>query len=156
MTPKGILLAAVLMTLSASAVMPYAARGAAGGKTLMLHAKDPGTWQIIEEGAAGRLVYDVDNGNFSFSAWGLAAETTYALVRHTDDPADGLLLAQGASDKDGELVLSGFWQDWTMKFWLVPTSDLSLDGDRARLTGWHPDRYLFEYKILGVPCDCDE
>jgi hypothetical protein len=43
-----------------------------------------------------------------------------------------------------------------MKIWLVPTADLSFDGDRARLTGWHPERYLFEYKILGMTCDCDE
>ncbi|WP_035056936.1 hypothetical protein [Desulfuromonas sp. TF] len=153
---KGILLAAVLMAVSASVVLPAVARGASGEKTLMLHAKDPGTWQIIEGGAAGRLIYDVDNGNFSFSAWGLGAETAYALVRHANDPAEGRILAQGVSGQEGALELSGSWQSWTMKICLVPASDLSIDGDQARLTDWHPERYLFEYKILGVPCDCDE
>lgn len=154
MTCRALFSALVAMLIAVPTCV--AAGPASGEKTLLLYAKNPATWRIVEAGGAGRLRYAETTGRFSFAAWGLAAETEYALVRHADDPASGRILARGVSDRQGALQLSGSWQDWTQKFWLVPAADLTLQGDRARLTNWHPERYLFENKLLGIPCDCDE
>ncbi|NTU59474.1 MAG: hypothetical protein HGA98_00265 [Deltaproteobacteria bacterium] len=130
---------------------------AEGPKTLALHAKDPRTWAILPRGAGGRLAYDETAGTFTLVAQRLEPNTAYALVRSADGAATGDLLGWGRSGAGGELRLTGSWSDWTAKFWLVLGGDVEEVGARgARLTAWHPERYLFEEKVLGIDCGCDD
>lgn len=129
-----------------------------GTKTLSLHTKDPATWRIVPGRAEGKLLYNETTGGFTFRAQRLAPDTEYTLVRCDDTPPSGQRLAVGRTGPGGDLSLAGVWHEWTKKFWLVPASEVAQAGagGEVRLTGWHPERYLFEYKVLGLACDCDE
>jgi hypothetical protein len=53
--------------------------------------------------------------------------------------------------------LHGVWRNWSKKFWLVAGDDVSGNvGESATLRAWRPEKYLFEEKPLGIPCDCPE
>ncbi len=125
-------------------------------RRLSLFAKDPATWQVIVEGARGTLSFDRERGAFTFVASRLHPDTRYLLVRHAGGAVSGDLLATGTSDRTGELRLSGTWLEWSGKIWLVPSADVSLLGRRVELSAWHPEQILFEEKVLGVPCECDD
>lgn len=169
MTMRWSSLAAALLLVSWA--MPAAAAppaGKAGGgsrgteKVLTLHAKNPETWQIVPGGASGTLTYVEAAGTFAFTGRQLSPDTEYVLVRHADAPPAGEIVARGRSDRSGHLRLNGRWHDWAGKFWLVPGSDVAVAAGAhagpqpGRLIAWHPERYLFEYKILGIPCDCED
>jgi hypothetical protein len=126
-------------------------------RTLALYAKDPATWKIRPGGAHGTLNYHEQTGQFSFTARKLKPHSAYLLVRNADAPPTGDLLARGTTNKAGELRLSGRWNDWTNKIWLVSSNDLTISGNRVTLCAWNPELYLFEEKVLGVSCgECDE
>jgi hypothetical protein len=126
-------------------------------RTLALYAKDPDTWKIRLSGARGILIYNGKTGRFSFTARKLRPLSGYVLVRNADTPPTGDLLALGTTNKAGELRLSGRWNDWTKKIWLVSGNDLTINGSRVTLIAWNPEQYLFEEKVLGVHCgECDE
>lgn len=160
---RSLLLLLIMLALTgpANAAAPgEAARKLATGtgkKKLLLFAKDPATWQIVRGGASGKLVYRESRGTFTLSAAGLQPRAAYALVRIEEQPPGGQVLARGVSDGKGRIELGGIWHDWTRKFWLVAGEDVSgAVGGPAALRAWHPGRYLFEEKPLGVPCDCPE
>jgi len=143
---------AALLTLLA---LPAQAAGAK--KKLLLFAKDPLTWSIVRGGGSGRLTYREGNGSYTLQAAGLQPRSSYALIRYEDAPPRGEVLARGVSDGEGRLELHGTWRNWTSKFWLVSGEDVGGGvGSAASLRAWHPERYLFEEKPLGVPCDCPE
>lgn len=126
-------------------------------RTLALYAKDPDTWKIRPGGARGTLIYNEKSGRFTFTAGKLKPLSGYVLVRNADTPPTGDLLARGTTNNAGELRLSGRWNDWTKKIWLVTGSDLTVKGNRVTLIAWNPEQYLFEEKVLGVYCgECDE
>jgi len=126
-------------------------------RTLALYAKDPETWKIRPDGAHGTLIYNEKTGRFSFTARKLKPLSGYVLVRNAGTPPTGDLLARGTTNKAGELRLSGRWNDWTKKIWLVCGNDLAISGSRVTLIAWNPDQYLFEEKVLGVHCgECNE
>jgi len=128
---------------------PAGGRQGPAQRSLTLYAKDPDTWKIRPGGAHGTLVYHEQTGRFCFTARGLKPLSGYALVRNTDTPPTGDLLARGTTGKAGELRLSGRWHDWTRKIWLVSGNDLTIRGNRATLKAWNPEQYLFEEKVLG-------
>ncbi|GFO61336.1 hypothetical protein GMST_36610 [Geomonas silvestris] len=149
------------VTGAANAAAPGEAAGnlatGTGKKKLLLFAKDPANWQIVRGGASGKLIYRESRGRFTLSAKGLKPRAAYALVRIEETPPGGQVLARGISDGQGRIELGGIWRDWTRKFWLVAGEDVSgAVGGPAALRAWHPSRYLFEEKPLGVPCDCPE
>ena len=123
---------------------------------LLLFAKDPASWKMVPKGAAGVLNYREQSGDFTFAAARLAPLTGYALVRYGDFPATAGLLAEGYSDREGVLHLAGIWKQWSKKIWLVLRSDLVISGSQVAAKAWHPERYLFEEKELGLPCSCEE
>jgi hypothetical protein len=128
-----------------------------GKKKLLLFAKNPATWTIIKNGGSGKMVYRASTGAFTLNAVKLRSHASYALVRYADAPPKVDILARGKSDGQGRLALSGTWRDWTKKFWLVSGEDVrGKVGEAGTLAAWHPERYLFEEKQLGIPCDCPE
>lgn len=122
---------------------------------LALYAKNPANWKIIAGGAKGVLSYDELSGRFNFTAVKLKPQADYVLVRYAETPPTADLLARGTAGKSGELRLAGTWKDWTNKIWLVSAADVTITEKRVQLTDWHPNQYLFEEKVLGVPCECD-
>lgn len=147
-----LLSAALFLSLSA---MPCTA--ASGKKRLLLFAKSPSNWSIVKNGAHGKLVYREATGAFTVTATGLQPRSPYALVRYADSPPDGDIVARGHSDANGTLELNGIWKNWTRKFWVVAGNDVTGSvGETGTLRAWHPDRYLFEEKPLGVVCNCPE
>ncbi|GFE62635.1 hypothetical protein [Geobacter sp. AOG2] len=128
-----------------------------GKKKLLLFAKNPATWSIVKGGAGGKLVYGETTGAFTLNAAKLRPRSAYALVRYADVPPRVDIVARGESDRRGNLELRGVWRNWTKKFWVVPAEDVAgKNGEAGSLRAWRPDRYLFEEKQLGVPCDCPE
>ncbi|WP_224963181.1 hypothetical protein [Geomonas subterranea] len=144
--------AALLLLLAAGGSL-----AASGQKKLLLFAKNPSTWSIVEGGARGKLVYHEVKGAYQLEASGLAPRAPYALVRYVESPPRGEVLARGVSDSAGRLSLQGSWRNWTSKFWVVSGEDVGgSPGSAASLKAWRPERYLFEEKPLGIPCSCPE
>lgn len=136
---------------------PLVVSGASGGRRLLLIAKDPSTWSIVKGGARGKLSYHEASGAYALEASGLVPGASYALVRYVDSTQRGDLLARGVSDGQGRLALQGAWHNWSNKFWVVSGEDVGgAPGSAASLKAWRPERYLFEEKPLGLPCDCPE
>jgi hypothetical protein len=147
-----LLSAALLLTLSA-----IICTAATGKKKLLLFAKNPVTWTIVKNGANGKLVYNETTGVFTLRSSGLIPRSSYVLVRYADAPPHGDILARGTSDMRGKLELSGVWHKWNNKFWLVAGEDVAGNvGEAGSLLAWRPERYLFEEKPLGIPCNCPE
>jgi hypothetical protein len=153
-----VLLACGVMFAPASpAAGPAAKRTAVTGKKrLLLFAKNPSTWAIITGGAAGSMTYREKSGEFTLKAAGLHPRASYALIRYADAPPQADVIIRGFSDARGVLELRGSWYNWTRKFWLVAGEDVAGSGTAGKMTAWHPDRYLFEEKPLGIICDCPE
>lgn len=128
-----------------------------GRKKLLLFAKDPATWRIVKGGGSGTLIYREASGAFTLSAAQLHPRAPYALIRCSEAPARAQIVAWGTSDGAGVLELSGNWRTWSKKFWLVSGEDVAGEvGAAGSLRAWRPERYLFEEKSLGVPCQCPE
>lgn len=128
-----------------------------GTKKLQLFAKNPATWAIVKGGASGAMSYRETTGAFSLTAVGLASRMSYALIRLDEAARRVEILSKGVSDGSGRLGLSGIWQNWNGKFWVVTGDDLTAAGDKTfTFRAWHPDRYLFEEKPLGIACACPD
>lgn len=151
------MLVQILIFSAALVLAASPAKAADGARKLLLFAKDPATWAIIKEGGSGRLDYDQNRGSYRLRAGGLRPLSAYALIRYLDRPPKGEVLARGTSDDQGRLELSGTWREWTGKFWVVSGEDVGgSPGRAASIKAWRPQRYLFEEKPLGIPCDCPE
>ncbi|MBJ6725147.1 hypothetical protein [Geomesophilobacter sediminis] len=144
------------LTTIANAEPPPTAPAKSGKKRLLLFAKNPSSWTVVKGGANGNLLYRASTGDFTLAAQGLAPRSRYALIRYADRPPQAEVLARGTSDDRGRLALRGRWENWTRKFWLVSGEDVEGTHGSARLVNWRPERYLFEEKQLGTPCDCPE
>lgn len=125
-------------------------------RVLALLSKDPATWKVIAGGPRGTLSYNEETGRFTFNGTRLKPLAEYALVQLTNLPPYGHLLATGTVGQSGELQLNGVWKDWNQKFWLVLKDDISIVGNALSPKAWHPEQYLFEEKVLGIPCDCED
>ena len=130
-------------------------RGQPSQKTLKLFAKNPATWKIVPGGAKGLLSFDESTGRFTFTAEKLRPLKEYSLVRHNDGETLGDLLAAGRTDQAGRLSLTGTWQVWRGKVWLVPSEHTAPSSGRLRLTAWRPKLVLFEEKVLAVAYPCN-
>jgi len=169
----GILLAAILVTsvvaLGAVAVakpgnVPNGQAGKSNVAHLYLFEKDPATWQIVEEGAWGKMKYNLAGPEFDFVFNGheLEPNTDYSLIYYADGwPGNnpGALIASGTSNEEGNIHLAGS-PDLGMdlpdsvdanypdgaKIWLVLSDDYSVTD--TKMTAWNPTEYLFEYALI--------
>lgn len=124
----GVVTAAVVSLLAASVVVaggppkgPKGPNGPAGKSNvafLYLFEKDTTTWQPVEEGAWGKLKYNLEGPEFEylFNGHGLAVNTTYSLIYYADfedrfnywgGNNPGALIAEGTSNDEGDLHLKG-------------------------------------------------
>ena len=111
--------------------------------------RDPDSWQMVADGADGKI--KIDDNNFTFTASGLS-EADYTLVKYTGIwPGNPVVcLAEGhASKKGGILNLSGKYLDAGPQVWLVLSSDV--DCQSQKMLFWNPTEYLFDYSVTEKP-----
>jgi hypothetical protein len=131
--------------------------GKSNNAFMELWEKDPSTWDIIDDGAWGKMKYHLTAStfNFLFNGHGLEPGTEYSLIYYPDPwPGDGLIILGTATVNDeGNIHIKGSVDTGDLpietdenegaKIWLV----LSSDVDEV-MTGWNPTEYLFEFDLI--------
>jgi len=139
---------------------PHGQAGKSNIAHLYLFEKDPSTWEIVEDGAWGKMKYNLAGSEFEFvfNGHGLEPGYEYTLVYYPDPwPGNGLIcLGDDTANDDGnvhimgsvdtgDLPASGDENDGA-KIWLVLSSDV--DCENQYMIGWHPTEYLFEHNLI--------
>lgn len=167
--------ALIITIILAISVTAYAKNGKSepAGKSntghLYLREKDPSTWEIIADGAWGKMKYNLSGPEFDFvfNGHGLEPGMDYTLIYYPDSwPGTGLIcLGSGAADEDGNVHIKASMDTGDMpaenddnypdgaKIWLVLSGDV--DCENAEMVGWTPDEYLFEHDLITFD-DTDE
>jgi hypothetical protein len=160
-----VLIATMVLTMS---VTVYAKKEGAGqsGKSntghLYLREKDPATWEMVDDGAWGKMKYNLSGPEFGFvfNGHGLEPEEEYTLIYYPDPwPGTGLIcLGSGVADEDGNVHIKESVDTGDMpadsdendgaKIWLVLSGDVDCDDDDPQIVGWQPEEYLFEYDLI--------
>ncbi len=120
---------------------------------LYLFEKDPETWEIIEDGAWGKLRYKLKNDELDivFNGHLLEPGYEYTLIRYIDPwPSTGVMcFGTAMANEEGDVHISGAlpWsEEYTnVKLWLVLSEDVDCGN---QMIGWNPVEYLFEYDLL--------
>lgn len=136
---------------------------------LYLHEKDPDTWEIEEDGAWGKMKYNLSGSTFDFvfNGHGLDADVSYTLIYYPDPwPGTGMIaLGTGTADEYGDVHIMGSVNTGDLpteddynhpdninndpddldnaKIWLVVATHIS--GTPLQMTTWDPTNILFEY-----------
>jgi len=155
---------AVLISLVAgSAVM---ASGKSNGD-LYLYEKDA-NWEIVEDGARGKLRYNLCGTEFEygFNGHGLESETHYSLIYYPEPrttwPWGITVIDSGMTNNGGNINLAGsvdlgmdldgppdqYNPDGGAKIWLVLTEDITYNNGDSFISGWDPTEYLFENNLI--------
>lgn len=149
---------AVLISLVAGSTVMAAGKSNA---ELYLYEKDPTTWQIVEDGARGKLRYNLAGEEFEygFNGHGLEAYTDYSLIYYPEPqttwPWGVTVIDRGTTNNGGNINLAGSVElnmdlpdpnnpQKGAKIWLVLTDDIN----GGKLTGWNPTEYLFENNLI--------
>ena len=148
---------AVLISLVAGSTVMAAGKPNA---ELYLYEKDPSTWEIVEDGARGKLKYNLcgDEFEYGFNGHGLESNTDYSLIYYPEPretwPWGVTVIDGGTANNGGNINLSGsvdLNRDLTnpeeggTKIWLVLTADINVS---KQLEGWNPTKYLFENNLI--------
>lgn len=142
---------------------------------LYLYEKDPSTWEIVEDGAWGKMTYQTAGMyfNFVFNGHKLEPGLDYTLIYYPDPwPGEGLIcLGEGIVNEEGNVHIKGAVEtygdlpmpdDWNNPEHTNHTSCVAdstciegakiwlvLSGDvncgNPKMTGWNPTAYLFEH-----------
>lgn len=152
---------AVALLLSLVAVPMVMAKGDSPANdkpnTLYLYEKDPVTWEVVADGAWGKMSFKLDNTtlDFVFNGHGLEKNTGYTLVSYNDPwPGSPVCLASGTSNNGGNINLAGsadLGKSEGIKIWLVLSDDVNCDSDPTAMTSWNPSEYLFEHNLIPNP-----
>ena len=173
-------LCAIALSLIAVVVVPVIAGSPTGkaGKSNIAHLylveKDPTTWEIVEDGAWGKMIYNTSGSAFGFVFNGHELEPgeDYTLIYYPDPwPGEGLIcFGSDRADEDGNVHIKGLVDTGDLpaedddnappadpngaKIWLVLSDDVECEEDPS-MTGWNPAEYLFEYDLITFD-DTDE
>lgn len=157
---KALAIAVCLMFIATAAVAIAGPGGNSNIGHLYLYEKDPATWEIVDDGAWGKMKYNLAGPefNFVFNGHGLEPNTEYTLIYYKDPWETQIVtcLAAGTSNGGGninlansielnkDLVDSGVPDDGTdgAKIWLVLSSDVNCEV--GYMAAWNPTEYLFE------------
>ena len=153
----------LLVGLVASPVLAAGKTGQAGKSNighLYLYEKDPDTWQIVDDGAWGKMKYNLSGATFDFvfNGHGLEVGSDYTLIYYADPwpGTGGFDLGTGMVNEYGDVHIKGSVNTGDLpveaddndgaKIWLVLSSDY--DSDNDKMVGWNPTEYLFEYDLI--------
>ena len=161
---KFVLFALCAVMVCAMAVAVFAGKNGQSGKSnvahLYLYEKDQVTWEIIEDGAWGKMKYNLSGPEFDFVFNGHELESglEYTLIYYPDPwPGNGLIcLGSDTADEEGnvhiknsvdtgDLPIAGDENDGA-KIWLVLSDDV--DCENQYMVDWHGEEYLFEYDLI--------
>ena len=167
------LLVSALVLLSLAVVPALAGKTGPAGKSnvghLYLYEKDPDTWEIVEDGAWGKMKYNLSGPTFDFvfngrcEPYGLEPGEDYTLIYYPDKDGnpwpreDVICLGSGTANEEGNVHIQGSVDTGDLpnpdtdinegaKIWLVVSGDV--DRDQAEMIGWNPTEYLFEYDLI--------
>jgi len=165
---KAIKILGMILLLSMAIPAVYA-RGPNGpsGKSNVAHLylveKDPGDWSTVEDGAWGKMKYNIESSSFDFvfNGHGLETDTGYSLIYYVDPwgaSPQGLFIGAGSTDSLlGNVHIAGSMDletDLPMlgdenevdgaKIWLVRSSDITVTDGEVSFTVWNAEEYLFE------------
>lgn len=183
-----LLLTIIMLTLSITTPMTFAKKESNNGKHLAkgkngrpaasnglnnekspvqhlyLYEKDPEAWDIVDQGAFGKLTIQTHKDKYIFNAHGLEPITDYYMINYAPGtvwdqdpypnpwPGEGSVeINSGATNEDGNIHMKGEWDATTEgKVWLVLSDDFDAetDIDPTKMIGWNPTEYLFEYDLL--------
>ena len=168
------ILGLVALSLLAIIIVPVIGKGSHGqaGKSntahLYLYEKDPITWEIVDDGAWGKMRYRLSGPMFDFVFNGheLTPGQSYMLIYYPDPwPGQDLIcLGTKQANEDGNVHIKGSVETGDLpadyddntegaKIWLVLTDDVNCD--EAKMVGWNPTEYLFEHNLITFD-DTDE
>jgi len=171
---KKLSILAVVAVVVGLMVVPVISKGPSGpaGKSntghLYLHEKDPGTWEIVDGGAWGKMKYNLSESTFDFVFNGHDLEPgwSYTLIYYPDPwPGNNLIcLGDGIANEEGDVHIMGSVDTGALptdedtaplggaKIWLVLSDDVNCG---MKMTGWNPTEYLFEHDVITFD-DTDE
>jgi hypothetical protein len=119
---------------------------------LMLFQKDTTTWEVVEDGAWGKMKYNLMGPTFDFvfNGHGLAGGM-YTLIYYPDPwPGNGLICLGDGTARGGNVHIKGSVETSgdliDAKIWLVPSDDV--DCVSQIMKGWNGEEYLFEYNLI--------
>ncbi|MBI4479314.1 MAG: hypothetical protein HY651_04765 [Acidobacteria bacterium] len=152
----------LLSTLAIAQNGPTGPAGKSNTAHLYLFEKDNTTWQIVPEGAWGKMRYNLSGPSFDFVFNGhrLLTGDNYTLI-YAPDPWPQYPLfcfGSGTVDSYGNIHIAGSAQPGDLpivadsnypggaKLWLVWTSDV--DCTLKQFVGWNGTEYLFEYNKI--------
>lgn len=149
---SGILLLVILGGM-ATAKGPSKQAGKSDIAHVYLFEKDPITWEIVENGAWGKMKYNLEGATFDFvfNGHNLTPDLSYTLIYYPDPwPGNGLIcLGTEMANDECNVHIKGSIDTGDMldaKIWLVLSSDV--DCENAKMIGWNPTAYLFEYDLI--------
>jgi hypothetical protein len=166
---KYLILVLIVLLISALSVGVLAGKTGQAGKSniahLYLHEKDPDTWDIVPDGAWGKMKYNMsgDEFDFVFNGHGLEPGLDYTLIYYPDPwPGDGLIcFGSGIANEDGDVHIMGSVDTGDLPFdtddnypdgakiWLVLSDDVDCSARSWALPwAWNPSEYLFEYDLI--------
>ncbi len=140
------------------ALLVGGASAAGSAQVIKLVTKDTTTWEPVEGGAFGSLMYQ--NDRFVFTGHGLVAGESYTLIGYNEASWAGLetIFGVGVADRNGNVKIKGGTVALTpyayttgeyagqtgAKVWLVPTT--SMNG--ADLLWLNPGTFLYETSLI--------
>jgi hypothetical protein len=154
---------AMMIGLIVAPVMAAGKNGQAGKSNighLYLYEKDNDSWKIVEDGAWGKMKYNLSGEtlDFVFNGHNLDAGVDYTLIYYPNPwPGNGLIcLGSGTVNEDGNIHIKNSVDTGDMpiagdinngaKIWLVLSGDVDCDGQV--MVGWHGTEYLFEDDLI--------
>ncbi|MHC4912022.1 MAG: hypothetical protein ACYTE5_03345 [Planctomycetota bacterium] len=158
-----LVLLTIVAVLIAMAVVPVIAakEGRPNATHVRLFEKDPDTWEIVEDGAWGKMKYKAAGPEFRFvfNGHALVPGEDYTLIYYPDPwpGMDLICLGSDRADEDGNVHIAESVDTGDMpapedenadgaKIWLVLSADV--DCNEAEMIGWSPTEYLFEYDLI--------
>ena len=157
-----VIVAVALISVPAISKGPTGAAGKSNVGHLYLNEKDPGTWEVIEGGAWGKMKYNLSGSTFDFVFNGHDLEPgySYTLIYYPDPwPGQNLIcLGEGTANGGGNVHIMGSAETGDLpaeddqnfpdgaKIWLVLSTDVDC-GARLMIL-WNPIEYLFEYDLI--------
>ena len=159
----GLVVALTVVALLAAPAMAAGKNGKSGKSNvghLYLYEKDNASWEIVEDGAWGKMKYNLSGEtlDFVFNGHELEPGTDYTLIYYPDPwPGDGLIcLGNGIVNDEGDIHIKGSVDTGDLpiegdtnpgaKIWLVLSGDV--DCEAQTMIGWNGTEYLFEYDLI--------
>lgn len=159
---KALVIAVCLMFIATAAIAMAGKTAPAGNSNighLYLYEKDPATWEIVDDGAWGKMKYNLAGPEFSFvfNGHGLEPGRDYTLIYYPDPwPGAGVIcLGSGTSNNGGNVNIAASVDTGDLptidddntgaKIWLVLSEDVDCGNE---MVGWQPTEYLFENNLI--------